>query len=232
MKLTLTPLAPTTRGIYNTDVGPNSLPRRFRLLHPRAAEGFVALEKDTGGLIYTDILRSAEESLHAMQAKSGVQAPGFSGHNFGFSFDVAVEQTMQAHGWSYVELLSKLKMHGWHCHRRDGEAGYKLSEMWHFNFFGSDAPKYLGYSKLGWTAPLEHLLQDTYGADFALDAAGVQTCLAKLHMYAGPIDGLLGPLSSQGIKAFQRAWLLTVNGEADAHTQRVLAFVAAEREIV
>lgn len=232
MKLRLHALPPTTRGIYTTRAGPNTLPERFRYLHPQAAVGFAQLEAGTGGLIYTDILRSAEESLHAAQTKTGVQPPGYSGHNFGFSFDCDIEGTMRAHGWDYARLLRELEGYGWYCHRRDGAAGWKRSEMWHYNYFGADAPKYLALERTkGWGAPLEQLVVDIYGKDFELDDVGVQINLKKLGMYAGDIDGLIGPLSLQAVWAFQRAWL--VPGRIlDARTKRVLAFVAAEREVV
>lgn len=234
MKLELKAVPSTTRGIYNTRAGPNTLPERFRYLWPAAAVGFGALETGTGGLVYSDMLRSAEESLHAMQTKSGVQPPGFSGHNFGFSFDCAVEETLKRHTWDYARLLAELEKYGWYCHRRDGARGYRQSESWHFNFFGPDFGKYVGRAlgPGGWAAPLEGLIQDVYGSAFVLGDAGVQASLKKLGMYAGDVDGLVGPLTRQGVAAFQRAWLLKETGDADAKTQRVLAFVAAERVIV
>lgn len=228
MKILLERLAPTTRGIYNTKAGPDTLPERFRFLWPTAAEGFRALEAETGGLIYSDILRSAEESLHALQTKTGVQPPSYSGHNFGFSVDVAVDETLRLRKWTYEELLEVMAAHGWHCHRRDGKRG---SEAWHFNFFGDAAPVYLGVIG-GWSAPLEKLIQEVYGPGFLLTNEEVQVGLRKLSMYFGDIDGILGPRTKQGLMAFQRAWRLPASGVADPRTKRVLAFVAADREIV
>jgi hypothetical protein len=232
MKLRLTALAPTTRGIYNTRAGPDTLPERFRYLHPDAAAGFVALEAATGGLVYSDILRSAEESLHAAQTKRGVQPPGFSGHNFGFSVDVAVEETMKLRGWDYAKLVATMEAYGWHCHRRDGARGYRLSEHWHFNFFGAASAKYLKTTIGGsWASPLEALVLDTYEEAFRLTDAELQACLKKLGMYAGDVDGQVGPLTRAAVGAFQRAWMM--DGQRDeVRTRRVLAFVAAEREIV
>lgn len=234
MKLSLHALPGTTRGIYTTQSnGSNSLPTRFLFLHPRCAVGFAQLEAGTGGLIYSDILRSAEESLHAVQTKTGVQPPAYSGHNFGFSFDVAVEETLKLRGWDYARLLKEMEDHGWYCHRRDGAHGYRQSESWHFNFFGVDFGKYIGRAVTGgWAAPLEALIQDTYGPQFLLSDSDVQAGLKKLGMYAGDVDGILGPLSHQGVAAFQRAWKLPESGIADGPTQRALAFVAAEREVV
>lgn len=234
MQLVLTPLAGTTRGIYTTQSnGPHSLPTRFLFLHPSAAQLFNELEAATGGLVYSDILRSAEESLAAMQQKSGVQPPGYSGHNFGFSFDCAVVETMALRSWSYTQLLETLAAHGWYCHRRDGQQG---GEAWHFNAFGTRAPDYLAHADaerpVSWAAPLEAMIQDVYGAAFKLQPVEVQMALRKLGLLAGPADGIIGPHSEAAIACFQRAWKLPDTGDADERTQRVLAFVAADRQVV
>jgi peptidoglycan hydrolase-like protein with peptidoglycan-binding domain len=84
----------------------------------------------------------------------------------------------------------------------------------------------------GWGAAVEQRIVDAYGSQFVLTGMEVQAALKKLHMYAGDVDGILGPLSRQGVFAFQRAWLLPDNGIADSRTQRVLAFVTADREMV
>lgn len=230
MKLQLHALPGTTKGIYTTQSnGPNSLPTRFLFLHPKTAVGFAQLEAGTGGLVYSDILRSAEESLAAMQQKSGVQPPGYSGHNFGFSFDCAVDATLRLRGWTYSQLLDQLEGYGWYCHRRDGQGG---PESWHFNFFGSDSPKYLALATKSWSAPLEQLIEDTYGPQFLLSIADAQTALKKLGMLAGDVDGIIGPHTEAAVGAFQRAWLLPDTSDLDPRTMRVLAFVAADREVV
>lgn len=53
--------------------------------------------------------------------------------------------------------------------------------------------------------------------------------LAELKLYGGAVDGDHGPLTKQAVKAFQRAWLLGVDGRAGAMTQRTLAYVTAVR---
>lgn len=228
MKLRLKRLSAATRGIYNTKAGPNTLPERFRLLHPEAAYAFVALEQDTGGLVYSDILRSADESLEALRTKAGVQPPGFSGHNFGFSVDIAVDATLKLRGWTYAQLLERAAQFDWFCHRRDGAVGAGQSESWHFNYLPDR--ELLALAARNWAAPLEALIIARYGNDFLLDARAVQAALAKLRLYTGDVDGLTGPLTMQGLGAFRRAWLLD-KAPAD-RIYRTLAFVAADREVI
>lgn len=232
MKLRLKALPATLRGIYTTRAGPNTLPDRFRRLEPDAADALLALEQDTGGLIYTDVFRTAEESLAARKRKVGVAAPGWSGHNYGFSVDVAVEETLQLRGWKYADLLAAMEAHGYHGHRRDGVTGYRQMECWHFNYFGSRAAAFLQHAGESWSAPVEHLIEDTYGEVLKLDVRKAQAALAKLRMYSGDVDGVAGPITRQSVMAFQRAWLLVPHGELDARTQRVLALVAAEIELL
>jgi hypothetical protein len=231
MKLRLRALPATVRGIYATRAGPNTLPERFRRLAPDAADALLRLEAATGGLIYTDMLRSAEESLAARKRKVGVAAPGWSGHNWGFSVDVAVEETLKLRFWKYADLLEAMRVHGWHCHRRDGAVGYRQMESWHFNYFGDDAAKWLAHAHESWSAPVEHLIEAVYGP-FQLTVREAQAALAKLRMYSGDVDGLLGPITRESILAFQRAWLLIPHGVLDARTERTLLLVAADIELL
>lgn len=212
---------------------------------PEAADALVLMEQETGGLVYSDILRSAEGSLAAMQSKRGVQPPGFSGHNFGFSFDIAVDNylapgmpkgtallpgTLTMRGWSYDELIATLAGYGFYCHRRDGKRG---AEDWHWNFLGGElGERGLSASrKSGWSAAVETVIFGTYGSAFALDDLGVQAALKTLGFYRGEVDGIVGPQTRAAVGAFQRAWKVG-EGPIDARTKRVLAFVAAEHEIV
>jgi hypothetical protein len=235
MELFLSKIPGTTKGIYNTQSnGQHSLPERFLYLWPDAASSFEDMEKATGGFVYSDMLRSAEESLEACRTKRGVQPPAYSGHNFGFSFDVAVDETLTLRGYTYTQLLDVLAQHGWFCHRRDGAAGYGQSESWHFNHFGDEAEKYLSKATptSDWAAPLEALIETTYGDQLALDLVGVQEALASLKMYRAEVDGIMGPLTEQAIGVFQRAWRCPETGIADGRTQRTLAFVTSTHKIV
>ena len=78
MKLKWVKLAAETRGIYRVKGIDGRMPERALWLEPAAAASFVRMEADIKGLVYSDIRRSAEASLAAMQAKSGVQPPGLT----------------------------------------------------------------------------------------------------------------------------------------------------------
>ncbi|MDP3767415.1 MAG: peptidoglycan-binding protein [Dehalococcoidia bacterium] len=209
------------------------VPKRARFLHPDAARSLLGLEAATGGLVYTDIFRSAEASLAARSSKRGVQPPGYSAHNYGLAVDLDVGAVLRSHRWRYPELVEAMGAHGWYCHRRDlSSTG---AENWHFSFLGDPAHDLVladSHDRSTWSQPVEARILSYYGADLVLDAEAVQEALAKLRLYSGEIDGKIGPLSREAICAFQRTWDLTPTGAADARTQRTLAYCAAEKKIV
>jgi hypothetical protein len=218
---------PPLRGIY----GPNKdkMPGRALYLAPDAAQALLHLESTCGGMTYSDIWRSAESSLSARQSGRGAQRPGYSGHNFGLSIDVAVDETCKRHGWTYSQLCARLAEVDWYCHRQDGMRG---KEDWHFNFLGG-APNDLLYANAHdhntWALPVEHAIVRRYGEQFNLAPAEQQRALQKLGLYQGDVDGQLGPRSRAAREAFERAWLCTGD---DRQYLRTLAFVAAEvREV-
>lgn len=219
MQLRFTRLPATTRGIYTVGGVIGRLPPRFLLLYPEVAESFRALEAETGGLVYSDIRRTAMESLQAIRSKAGVQAPSHSGHNFGFSVDVAIEETQALYGWTYAVMRAKLENHGWYCYRRDGKIA---SEAWHFS---ATSPHRDGEP---WSAPMDRMIEATYGSALRLDLRGIQAGLAKMHLYPGAIDGLNGPLTQRAWRAYQRAWYLPPTDTNDVESQRLLAFVTAD----
>jgi hypothetical protein len=203
----------------------------MRYLAPEAAASYMRIEKSGYRLRVSDMLRSAESSLQAAQEKRGVMPPGRSGHNFGFSIDVDVQWLLKQYHWSKQQLDTELVQQGWYCHRKDHAID---SECWHYNYFGPDAPRYLAaaapYSST--SAGLELMIQDRYGSAFMLTPQELQTALRDMKLYAGEIDGDLGPLSRQAIKALQRAWRLPETGLAGPDTQRLLAFISSQRTIV
>jgi hypothetical protein len=231
MRLRLRKLPARILGIYGA--GKDELPERMRYLEPEAAESYLALEGSPRRLRVSDMLRSAESSLLACQQKRGVQPPAFSGHNYGLSIDVHVADCLRRFRMDKRTLDGFLAAAGWHCHRKDHALG---AESWHFNYLGrgAEAHRYLAASAKASTtlAALEAKIQDRYGAAMKLSAVAIQTALQRLSMYSGALDGDLGALSKQAIQVFQRAWQLDPSGKPDARTQRTLAFVAADLELV
>jgi peptidoglycan hydrolase-like protein with peptidoglycan-binding domain len=229
LTLKLTPLPPTILGIYGPQA--DQLPTRMRFLHPDAAASFMRIERGPRRLRVSDMWRSAESSAQARNQKRGVQPPGRSGHNFGFAMDLDVDWMLSQYQLSKPQLDSFMNENGWYCHRKDH---LRDSESWHFNFFGGESDRYLTISgPFGSTsAGLEAKIQDVYGKSFLLGSRELQTALRTLRLYGGDIDGEIGPLSVEAIKAFQRTWELPVTGTAGPDTQRLLAFVTCERQIV
>lgn len=211
------------------------VPKWQRMLAPDAAASIIAVEKEIGPLRYTDMWRSAEVSLAARASKTGVQAPGFSAHNYGFSIDFDVEGNMKLHGWSYDKFRDLLNERGWYGHRMDGSRG---SEEWHFNYFGPTevATRFLAEGVKGrggtWALPVELKMKENYGAGWVLSTVEIQEKLKELKMYHGDVDGIVGPLTREALKAFQRAWDLIASGTGDERTQRTLAFVTATKKMV
>ena len=231
LHIQLRPLPATILGIYGP--GRDQLPERMRYLHPAAAASYLEIEATPQRLRVTDMLRSADSSLDAAERKSGVQRPGYSGHNFGLCIDIDVKDCMRRRKMAKATLDAFLAARGWYCHRKDHALA---AESWHYSFLGTgaEAKDYLAASaqSTNTAAALEAKIVDLYGAAFRLDAAQVQAALRQLRLYSGAVDGMLGPLSRQAINAFQRAWQLPVTGSADARTQRTLAFVAGGCSIV
>jgi hypothetical protein len=229
--LILKKMSDAIRGIYPA-AKTNGLPDRFRYLEPEAAASLELLQHDFPNLAFSDIFRSPSESLVALRSKAGVQPPGYSGHNFGFSVDVAVDEATR--GCSYSELLDRMASSGWHCHRRDRARG---PEDWHFNYFGfaTAADRYLVLAHeadpVTWARPIEALIEDRYGPSFRLSISEAQKALAMLRLYIGEIDGVFGPHTREAVIQFQLAWSLPL-GPLDARTIRVLDLVTAERKIV
>lgn len=227
MKLLLKSIG-TVRGCY----GPNKdqFPARMSYLAPDVADPFLAMLTDVGRdrMAFSDMVRSAESSLAARLSGRGAQAPAFSGHNFGVSFDLDVDYTLRALGVDYPHLLKILEAHGWYCYRRDGQRG---PEDWHFNYLGSDAPAFLAKITAAhstWPLGAEQCIQKRYpsASCFALSPSDIQAALKKLGMYSGDLDGKLGPQSLQGVGAFCRAWKLPEG--TGGNFARTLAFVAAD----
>jgi hypothetical protein len=208
-------------------------PDSAALLHPDAAAAYLAVEAGTGKkLRVSDIFRSPESSLMAMQQKSGVQPPGFSGHNFGFSIDIAVDDCLKRFGMTKTQFDAMMETYGWFCHRKDHARGF---EEWHYNHFGTgaDAEPWLAACEKSTvtSAGVEAKMRTVYGANFVLDTSELQTLLKKLGLYGGSVDGDFGPRSQAAVLAFERAWKLPEDGSPDPKMMRTLATVAAVHDI-
>jgi hypothetical protein len=216
------------RGIYG--INKNAFPPRAAFMHPLAANAFIAVERDYGPLVYSDILRGAEESLVAVKEGRGAQPPGYSGHNFGLSFDIAVDQVLREKRWNYEKLCSILALYHFYPYRRDHSRG---PEDWHFNFLGDKAEPILRrtLSRNLWQTAAEEAILQNYPNITPMGAVDIQACLKKLRLYTGDIDGSLGALSMTAINLFNHTWGIS-SGATGERFQRTLAFVAADKEIV
>lgn len=221
LSLTTIP-AQRVRGIYGPDK--DQLPTRMRFLHPDAATSFLRFADD---VVVSDMFRSPESSLQAVREGRGAQPPAFSAHNYGLAIDLDLGPTMKR--WkltSKAELDQSLAQQGWFCHRRDHALGH---EAWHFNFLGEDAAIPGGLRVT--SGLIEARIVELHGGSLRPDDRACQEMLAKLRLYAGEIDGDIGPLSREAIHAFQRAWRLRETEGLDARTRRTLAYVTAVREV-
>lgn len=206
------------------------VPQWMRMMHPEAAHSVLQLEKDSGGLVYNDIWRSAEISLWAMRQKSGVQPAGYSAHGVGIAIDFAVDHTLKKLSWDYAKFVAFLETRNWFCHRRDGKRG---SEDWHFNYLPFGLPAGIVDVKraVTWASPAEARMLDLYADQMRLDPLDQQRALQKLKLYEGDVDGVLGPKSQRAEAQFREKWGLPKAGVV-ARYQRTLAFVTATKKMV
>jgi len=199
------------------------LPTRMRYLDFESYQGWLPIRKY---IVVSDMYRSAESSLWAIENRKGALPPGKSGHGFGRSIDLDIKRSMKNLGFKRKRQLDDwMAARGWFCHRSDHRMKH---EAWHYNYFGVDTKWSKLALKTRWrSVVLEKLLKHLYGKQFKLTAKQVQGYLKELKLYGGAIDGKLGPISKQAIKAFQRTWKLGADGVAGPKTKRVLAFVTA-----
>ena len=219
---------PNVLGIYGKSK--DQFPARMSRLHFDAASAFAAIEKTIGQrLRVSDMFRTAEQSLQAMQEKTGVQPPGFSLHNYGIAIDVDIDSMLASTKLSKPAFDLMMRDHGWYCHRKDNKRG---SEDWHYNHLGvgAAAAPFLKASEksTNTSAAGDARIKALYGDQLTLDAKEVQECLLHLKFYSGEVDGIHGPRTRQSIMAFQRAWRLQPSGQMDERTERTLAYVSAD----
>lgn len=225
----------SVRGIYMIDGAPDRMPDRSLLLSSSAERDY---RKIQSWVVVSDMFRSADASLAAVQARRGALAPGYSMHNFGRAIDLDVDATMRnLPGVSRkIDLDVLMEQSGWFCHRTDHLRGksreHPSDESWHYNHLGVGSR--ISPSSLKTTAGLaDALLRADLGEDaLRPDNFECQLILRKLRMYGGAIDGMLGPVSRQAISAFQRAWHLPVTGKIDDRVRRTMAYVGCDVELV
>lgn len=214
-------------GIYdiNRDGKKTEMPARACFLHYDAVASWYAIE---GQVVISDMYRSADSSLTAVQSGRGAAAPGFSGHNYGLSIDLDVPKTMEMVGVGIkAELDTWMNAHGWWCWTNSGakpswKKGDPGWEGWHYNY--SPTPvKYIKGNCVAWLGK-EILRRHLWLRDS--DAKTIQANLKTVRCYSGAIDGKIGPLTRTAIAAFQRTWGLQATGKADLRTVQTLAFVA------
>lgn len=222
MKLQLLTVDDVT-GIYTIKGVKNRMPESACKLAPAAADNFAKWLREY--VIVSDMFRSAESSLNAVKSGRGAKAPGFSGHNYGFSIDLDVTATMKKNAFpNKWHMDAWMETYGWFCHRQDSK---REREEWHYNFLG------IGFDigKVKTTAGLlEEKIQQNY--KFMLDNKDVQRYLQKLKLYGGDIDGVFGPRTKTALQLFQKTWDLPQTGKLDKKTERTLAYVTADIEIV
>jgi hypothetical protein len=220
-----------------------SMPERARFLHPLAASSYIN-HLHPQGVAVSDMFRSAESSLHAVQTGRGAMPPGYSAHNYGAAIDIRVDDVMKRlrdKGWAVKtkkDLDAWMAERGWFCHRTDSARG---PEDWHYNALFllkdlgfTDKPVVVDPKKFTSTAGwVEELLKKMYRDQFVPDDKDVQVLLKKLGMYSGAVDGVVGPQTKAALGAFQRAWEPEkAAAKLDDRTRRTLAFVAAEKNLV
>lgn len=219
------------KGIYGSA---KVMPERALWAHPSMYGSLMAIAPK---VVFSDIFRSPESSLDAMQKKTGVQPPSYSSHGAGLAVDLAVSESMARAGFrSKAALDAFMLAHGFPPFNvRLGASGF---ESWHFGYL----PDFVCGTQRNTAPAAEAQLRDTYGSlDFTTEEH--QAMLAKLGYYHGAIDGLFGPQSRSALSMFQRAVKLASyarvkgvtkfhEGELDHVTARVLAYCAAERVIV
>lgn len=115
-------------------------------------------------LVFSDMYRSAAGSVKAYcdPNKKGVQPPGYSGHNYGISVDLAVDATLKRNKIDYNKLINTMIAWGWTPYAGiTSDAKYQngVSECWHLNFCGDfgerpwipESPK-RGHQAIDWIA--------------------------------------------------------------------------------
>lgn len=239
------------RGIYEVGGVEDRLPDRMRMLESGPCADSFARDL-SGTVVVSDMFRSPESSLAAMQKKRGVQPPSYSHHNYGRAIDLDVGESRKRSGYrSKRELDLFMAERGWYCFRGDHLTGrtaqHPNDESWHYDFLG-DVPlelrpqyPYRNDRAVAWAACRAHYAADwtlrnrflatRIGDEFEQAVRECQAQLADRGFYHGAVDGLPGPQTRAAVGALQRAWRLPETGRLDPGTVQVLDYVCARRAI-
>ncbi len=202
------------------------LPQRMALLQPDAAKAFNDMvAASVGQMTFTDVYRSVLYQIDCIKGATPVKRklfapPTKSGHNFGLSIDVDIDETLEnfsrvpelaVHGKSRDALAAWMKQFGW-----DGIS----TERWHFDF---RRPYALVTEKIA----------ALYGKGFALDGLELQRCLNALLPDAKLVeDGVVGSRTKAAVERARTVLCLDQGQGADAWFQRVLAGATARVEVI
>jgi len=201
------------------------LPKRMSWMEQEAAADFGRMNEACDDRIeYTDVYRSARYQIECIRRAPATKRrlyapPTKSGHNFGWSFDAKIDETLEnfrrskngelmAAGRDRQSLIRWMKKYGF--------SGIK-KESWHFNHLeghGSTVKK----------------IDALYGQELALDNKDVQTALNKLlksQIEPLEIDGMLGPKSGAAAALSDKVLGLQDRGAFGAWFRRVLAGATA-----
>ena len=176
------------------------MPSSVTWFEPEAADQFKVMQEACGyRMQFTDMYRSVKYQARARARAKGsrkyrlLAPPSKSGHNFAWSFDLAVKETLLAFRHSGIaELIAagqnRQKLGAWM--RQFGWVGIR-KEAWHFNYLGDFTRTTLK-------------INAKYGDAFKLSDRDVQRCLNALlgKSLEKPlvVDGMLGKKSLAAAK--------------------------------
>ena len=198
------------------------LPKRMSWMEPAAAAAFLKMNEACDNLIeYTDVYRSARTQILAIQRaapkKKRLYAPPTkSGHNFAFSYDASIPNTLKNFtnsGVSEIRVAGRDRQALGRWMKQFGWTGIG-TEAWHFNFLD------------GHDSTVKKIMA-VYGPALALDNEDVQLAMnmlvAKKLREPLAIDGILGPKSHEAAVMAQVVLGCQDNGSFDPWFRRLLA---------
>lgn len=175
--------------------GVRYLPRSFSYLSSEISQSFISMNNECEERIkYTDGFRSVLTQVKVIRTASKTKkrlyaSPSKSGHNFGMSLDVAIDESLSLLRQSEKKSLRDAG------ESRDSLAAYMQkfdwsgisNEDWHFN-----GPGFRNVTKA---------IDARYAAFFYLSAKDMQRCLNSLLVASLVEDGIIGKKTIAQVKA-------------------------------